>query len=325
MGAKKKWKGKKFGLWTCLTDSRVIDGNYKIKCQCECGTIQEVLTRSLSQKDSTHCGCLRDRKYIGKEMNNLVVLGLSDQKTGVGRKRWVCECVECGKIHHIASRIVSKGDGKCKCGRYIEVGQVFGKLTVIGRFGKEGDYKIKCRCECGNVVKKGHGQLLDDGTTDCGCVRKIGPNLTHGKTSTVEFQCWVRMRNRCQSVKNQNYESYGGRGIEVCERWDKFENFLEDMGERPSKDYSLDRIDVNGDYCLENCRWATYNVQSGNTRKNLNRQYTGVRLAESGKRHIARICIKGVKEHIGTFDTAYEAAREYDDRHEDEYLSLIHI
>lgn len=103
-------------------------------------------------------------------------------------------------------------------------------------------------------------------------VRKYGDplyhskNKKHGMSKSPEFTAWVNLRARCEKVNHPSYKDYGGRGIEVCERWQKFENFFEDMGLRPSNEHSLDRTDNNGNYEPNNCRWATKKQQQANRR-----------------------------------------------------------
>jgi hypothetical protein len=86
----------------------------------------------------------------------------------------------------------------------------------------------------------------------------------HGAYGTPEYSCWIAMRKRCYNISNASYMRYGGRGISICERWQRFENFLVDMGLRPSTKHSLDRIDNNGNYEPGNCRWATNKQQQVN-------------------------------------------------------------
>ena len=114
-------------------------------------------------------------------------------------------------------------------------------------------------------------------------------NLTHGHTkggdTSPTYRSWRAMLKRCNDSKNNRYQMYGGRGIRVCSRWHVFENFLADMGERP-KGRTLDRIDPNGHYSPENCRWATIAEQVSNKRNSRVFEYNGERLtyAEWGRR-----------------------------------------
>lgn len=90
-----------------------------------------------------------------------------------------------------------------------------------------------------------------------------------------EYRTWIQMRVRCRTKTNKMYKDYGGRGIKVCERWGSYKNFIEDMGPRPSPKHSLDRIDNNGDYSPENCRWTDMKAQSNNTRRNRILEHNG--------------------------------------------------
>jgi hypothetical protein len=112
--------------------------------------------------------------------------------------------------------------------------------------------------------------LLRGHTTSCGCLRNHPkPKERHGLANTSEYGIWTHMIQRCTNPNRHSYPDYGGRGIKVCKRWRKsFRAFYEDMGPRPSVNYSLDRIDVNRDYEPHNCRWATADIQTNNARSN---------------------------------------------------------
>ena len=158
-------------------------------------------------------------------------------------------------------------------------GQKFGRLTVISRAEncKKGQTMWNCVCDCGEKTTTDRQELRRGRTTSCGCLgkeRRREANLTHGKCGISTYRVWAAMKNRCTNPNNHSYRDYGGRGITVCERWDKFENFLADMGER-TKDLSLDRIDNDGNYTPENCRWATASQQQRNTRSNRMIKYGG--------------------------------------------------
>ena len=149
-------------------------------------------------------------------------------------------------------------------------GKRFHKLVAIERAGfREGTKCRKtlwrCRCDCGNEAIAAQVDLVHGATKSCGCI--IGQHKrTHGGTGTVEFRIWDSMRRRCSDPEHPSYADYGGRGIKVCERWQDFAAFRDDMGPRPSPDHQIDRRDNDGNYEPSNCRWVTPVVQSNNRR-----------------------------------------------------------
>lgn len=152
----------------------------------------------------------------------------------------------------------------------------FGKLTVIELFKCGGSHKHaiwRCKCECGNFTNVTSSYLISGHTKSCGCFKRE-KSTTHGKRKTKIYKVWCGMRSRCYNLNEPAYINYGGRGIKVCERWNKFENFYEDMGEIP-QNLTLDRINNNGDYELSNCKWSTKLEQSKNRRSNINITYNG--------------------------------------------------
>lgn len=155
----------------------------------------------------------------------------------------------------------------------IPVGTVFENVTVIGTGSRsfDGHARVQCRCSCGHEWPVRHRSLVDGGTTQCRyCKRRKPPGTTHGRKFTPEYNAWQLMKDRCLNPNNNYYQNYGGRGISVCQRWaGSFPNFLEDVGNRPSDRYSLDRVDVNGNYEPGNVRWATRAEQAVNKRNNV--------------------------------------------------------
>ncbi len=155
-------------------------------------------------------------------------------------------------------------------------GERFGRLIVVKMVDNDkwGHHRWLCFCDCGQEVIVVCGSLRSSNTKSCGCLHKemVSKLFTkHGHCGiqkTATYNSWCDMKKRCENPKRKQYNNYGGRGIIVCKRWMKFENFLADMGERSSNNHSIDRINNDGNYCKSNCRWATTKQQGRNKRNN---------------------------------------------------------
>lgn len=160
-------------------------------------------------------------------------------------------------------------------GNFVDItGQKFGRLTVSGFAGKSNDrqYMWLCDCDCGNTVIVRGYSLRSGNTQSCGCLQKetnIRIRTTHGMSNTRIYNIWKGMKERCSTPSTSCYKYYGGRGIKVCDEWQEFEPFCEwAMMHGYRDDLTIDRLDVNGDYGPDNCRWATIEEQVLNTRRN---------------------------------------------------------
>jgi len=148
------------------------------------------------------------------------------------------------------------------------IGKRFGSLVVLelASVDKYHNLKYLCRCDCGRLCYPLGGNLRRGSARTCGASIH-DPKITHGMTKSITYTSWIHMWQRVNGRKALYIKNYVNRGIKVCRRWNSFENFLDDMGERPDRSYSLDRIDNDGNYEPGNCRWATRSQQSLNRRK----------------------------------------------------------
>lgn len=178
-------------------------------------------------------------------------------------------------------------------------GQRFGSLTVISQTVGARRKPLRewlCRCECGQSKVYKQSELLRGGATSCGCRSHIKQlKKTHGKTGTPEYRIWAHIIGRCTNPNDASYHHYGGRGITVAPEWRSFDRFYADVGSRPSPEYSIDRINNDGNYEPGNVRWATNKEQANNKRLNRIVTYAGesMTVAQLGDRfpHIKKECL----------------------------------
>lgn len=221
---------------------------------------------------------------VGKKFGRLTVL--SKEPSESRKARWLCRC-DCGNEKILGTNRLTSGKTRsCGCLRN-EVarkrrqkdltGQRFGRLTVIER---QGGYRWLCKCDCGNTATPLTNALLSGKTKSCGCYMKdriSETSRTHGQTKTKLYKVWSEMKRRCNNPNDNVFVHYGGRGITYAREWERFEPFMEwaranGYHEARRGNCTLDRMDVDGDYTPDNCRWITQEEQMRNTRRS--RRYT---------------------------------------------------
>lgn len=219
------------------------------------------------------------KDLTGEKYGFLTVMGF-DSKIGIV-KMWKCKC-DCGNTVVVRQGNLRSGSTKsCGChqrqsssDKLIDLrGQKFGRLLITEFVGRiKGKTKWKAICDCGNETIVSTSDLRSNNTKSCGCY-VLESRIKHGHSRnhkiTPEYSVWISMKGRCYNKNEKEYKYYGGRGIIVCDRWlERFDNFFDDMGVRPSKKHSIDRINNDGNYEPSNCRWATTKEQSRNRSDN---------------------------------------------------------
>jgi hypothetical protein len=239
-----------------------------------------------------------------------------------GRAKYVCKC-DCGTMVVVQSSNLKNGHTtSCGCARkqaaseyeYI-TGQIFGKLIAVKRVKTPGEREAKwiCKCDCGGATKTRISNLKTGVTKSCGCRRtEILTELktTHGGRKTRIYNIWNKMKRRCNDPKDRSYYQYGGRGISVCEEWNHSFEVFRDWAYKNgyTEELSIDRIDNDGNYCPENCRWATATTQARNRRSNTRIEFKGKvhSFAEWGE--ITGIPMHTLRDRILRYDWPIERA-----------------
>jgi len=175
------------------------------------------------------------------------------------------------------------------------------------------DRRVVVRCDCGTEKKMALASLRRGTTHNCGCrdVRELRRN-DYAIKDHPYYKTWDGMNQRCKNPNAKGYLHYGGRGISICERWEVFENFISDMGPKPAG-YTLDRMDVNGDYTPENCKWSEKSEQRRNQRKESRLGFSRFKgVSRHQKSWIAMIGVGGKSIYLGVFSREVRAAKAYD-------------
>lgn len=275
-------EGAKFGKLTLIKYLEPIRDNSgslrKIaEVRCDCGNICVKKLKYLKNGDTTSCG-------------SCIKIAVCKPLKGVG---------DVFKVEPFSDEVDMIGT-KVNRWTIIDVGFRFKKSRMMMSV-----------CECGTERMVSKQSLLSGHSVSCGCYSSevtTNMNTRHGLFGTASHTAWSNMIQRCTNPNNEGYHNYGGRGIVISEDWLTFENFFRDMG-HPPEGLTLERLDVNGNYCKDNCVWADRNTQAWNKRKAKNNTSgkTGVWKSRTNK-WVTTISVEGKRIHLGTFTTFEEAS-----------------
>lgn len=270
--------GIKFNRYTVIERDFSKNREYWL-CRCDCGEIRSVRTDGLKSGASRSCGCYHREKVSvaedisGQKFGQLLVIEKDNE-----RSHWKCLC-DCGNYTTVYIGHLKCGNTKsCGCFKPIVyddlTGYIFNRLTVIeidkSNVTKEA-YWI-CICECGNTTSCRASHLKSGNIQSCGCY-KIESHITHGLTNTPLYRRWSEIKSRCYNENYEAYKYYGERGISMYYEWIDnpvlFIEYVTKLENYQKEGYTIDRINVNGNYEPGNLRWATMQEQAQNKRNNV--------------------------------------------------------
>ncbi len=296
----------------------ITEGNFTVDC-LKCGNTSVKLSKRQIRTNKS-CGGCNKRIPVGKTYGRLLVKECIEKE---GATEFLCECA-CGNFTEKSLQTLKSGKTpSCGCvgGNIKDItSKKVGKLTALkNTYTKtsNGDYLWECECECGGNTTVSVGAFnYKTGTRSCGCAisdsRKSLKGY-HGLSDTTEYTSWRKMRERCLSVNCKDYPDYGGAGVTICASWDSFKTFLDDMGYKTDKDFTIDRIDTTQGYSKANCRWTKTHIQARNQNsyKDVTSKYKGVHLRKKDEVWVAKISFGNNSSIIGCYSSEEEAAKAY--------------
>ena len=286
-----KYLGKRYGLLTVTGFDHDEPGGNRVKhflkCHCDCGNDTIANLKLLEAGDKLSCGCLKNfdpSKFIGERYGSLVVTDVDhvDRDAKPFRYYMKCHC-DCGKdtvalLHHLRSGHTTSCGHKRVRDPQTYVGMKFGRATIIGHDRDEYNGKwvrrfMKCKCDCGNEFVTDLQLLISGITQSCGCYH-TDVITKHGLYKHRLYRILDGMKKRCYNPNKDNYALYGGRGIEICDEWMDPENGVKNfydwaIANGYDDDLTIDRIDNDGNYEPDNCRWVDNATQMRNFSKNV--------------------------------------------------------